>query len=372
MNQFLTFMTLINFKIPYLTDNIITYIGNKRKLLVEISDVIDDILDTNPSFTTCLDAFSGSGIVSRLLRLKGFTVYANDLEDYTCPINRAFLTQITDPLTQNDYQLLNSIVSTSKPYFSKHYAPQNTNNPDLINERLFYSRENAVFIDGVLETIESWSQDKKDAVLASLLYRMSKNINTSGVMKGFYNGFGGPKGQNLGRILEKIRIEPINYIDKPIGAVLQSKAEELYLTTNCPAVDITYLDPPYNGHQYSSNYHLLNSAVKYDFYDPGHPTEKKSKVGIRKDHNRSNFCYRDKAKSSFESLFNNLQSKYLIISYNNEGILSIKEVEDLLKLKSSEIKILSKDYKKFAGGYGGYNNTINKKVQEYFIVAKMK
>lgn len=363
---------LINFKQPYLTDNIITYIGNKRKLLIEISDVIDDIIEKNPSFTSCLDAFSGSGIVSRLLRSKGFVVYANDLEDYTLPINRAFLTLTKDPLSDADYQLLNSINSTSVAYFSKHYAPQNTNAPDLKNERLFYSRENAVFIDGVLETIQPWTQDKKDAVLASLLYRMSKNINTSGVMKGFYNGFGGPKAQNLGRILDKIIIKPINYIDKPTGVVFQSKAEELFVKTNCPPVDISYLDPPYNGHQYSSNYHLLNSAVKYDFYDPGHPTEKKSKVGIRKDHNRSDFCYKDKAKTSFESLFKTLQSKYLILSYNNEGLLTVDEIKDLLKSRSSDISILSKDYKKFAGGYGGYENTTNKKVQEFFIVAKLK
>lgn len=363
---------LINFKQPYLTENIITYIGNKRKLLIEISDVVDDILEKNQSFTTSLDAFSGSGIVSRLLRLKGFTVYANDLEDYTLPINRAFLTLDKDPLIDSDYELLNNINSTSAPYFSKHYAPQNTNSPDLINERLFFSRENAVFIDGVLEVIQSWSQDKKDAVMASLFYRMSKNINTSGVMKGFYNGFGGPKGQNLGRILETIKIQPINYIDKPIGSVFQSKAEELYTKTNCPAVDIAYLDPPYNGHQYSSNYHLLNSAVKYDFYDPGLITAKKSKVGIRKDHNRSGFCYKGRAQESFEALFNNIQAKYLIISYNNEGILTIKQIEDLLKTRFSDIKIVSKDYKKFAGGYGGYENTTNKKVKEFFIVAKAK
>ncbi len=294
------------------------------------------------------------------------------MEDYTLPINRAFLTQDTDPLTESDYQFLNSINSTRTPYFSKHYAPQNTLNPDMVNERLFYSHENAIFIDGVLEQIQNWPQGKKDAVLANLLYKMSKNINTSGVMKGFYNGFGGPKKQNLNRILGQIRIDPIDYIDGPIGGVFQSTAEDLYSKTNCPAVDIAYLDPPYNGHQYSSNYHLLNSAVKYDLYDPGLTTAKKSKVGIRKDHNRSNFCYKDKAMLGFESLFNNLQSKYVIISYNNEGLLSIKEIENLLKHRFSDIKILSKNYKKFAGGYGGYQNTIGNKVQEFFIVAKTK
>jgi len=363
---------LINFKDSYLTENIITYIGNKRKLLIEISDAVDEIVDANPDFTTCLDAFSGSGIVSRLLRRKGFTVYANDLEDYTIPINTTFLTLQSDPLTPDDYELLNKINTTSAPFFSKHYAPKDTNNPDLKNERLFYSHENAVFIDGVLETIQDWNIDKKNAVLASLLYKMSKHINTSGVMKGFYNGFGGPKSQNLERILGKISIEPVNYIVQPIGKVFQSKAEELYTNTDCPPVDIAYLDPPYNSHQYSSNYHLLNSAVKYDFYDPGSPTAPKSKVGIRRDHNRSTFCSKATAKDSFIKLFENIQAKYLIISYNNEGILTIDEIKNLLSNVASNIKVVAKDYKKFGGGYGGYENTSNTKLQEFFIIAKMK
>jgi len=102
---------LVNFNSPYLTKNIITYIGNKRKLLMPISDIVDDITEKNPSFKTCLDSFSGSGIVSRLLRLKGFEVHANDLEEYTMPINYAFLKLKKDPLTEKDYETLNNIKS---------------------------------------------------------------------------------------------------------------------------------------------------------------------------------------------------------------------------------------------------------------------
>src|SRR5574343_140292 len=304
------------YKQPYLTENIITYIGNKRKLLPNINTIIDNITRNNKTFDKCLDAFSGSGIVSRFLRYKGFIVYTNDLEPYTIPINKTFLTLNEDPLCDEDYNYLNNINSTNNPFFSKYYAPKNTNSPDLINERLFYTTENAIFIDGVLEQIQNWDENKKNAVLANLLYKMSKHINTSGVMKGFHNGFSGSKKQNLDRIMANITITPNYYINAPIGNVYNVKSEELFSVTNCPYMDITYIDPPYNSHQYSANYHLLNSAVKYDFYNPGLPTEKKSKVGIRKDNNKSDFCYKDKAVHAFTTLFNNLQTKYLIMSFN--------------------------------------------------------
>lgn len=363
-------MKLINFKHDYLTKNIITYIGNKRKLLLPLDDVVQDILNKNPNFNTCLDAFSGSGIVSRYFRYKGFKTYSNDLENYTVPINNAFLTKNTDPLTNEDYIFLNSIKSTTKPYFSKHYAPQDTENPDIENERLFYSRENAIFIDGVLEEIQDWEEKKKDAVLGSLLFKMSKHINTSGVMKGFHKGFGGPNQDNLTRILGKITIEPLSYIDAPSGIVLNNYAEKLFDEENLPEMDIVYLDPPYNGHQYSSNYHLLNSATNYDFYDPGSMHLPKNKVGIRKDHNRSDFCYKNKAFASFDKLFSTIKSKYIIMSYSTDGLLSESELIDLFKKYFKTVTVHKKDYKKYAGGYNGYSNLNKISVKELFFVVK--
>ena len=54
----------------YLKKQIITYMGNKRKLLTKISEIIDMIVQELGNDLTCADAFSGSGIVSRLLKTK--------------------------------------------------------------------------------------------------------------------------------------------------------------------------------------------------------------------------------------------------------------------------------------------------------------
>lgn len=49
----------------YLNEQIITYLGNKRKLLPLI------LRATEPNNKVCLDLFSGSGIVSRLFKENG-------------------------------------------------------------------------------------------------------------------------------------------------------------------------------------------------------------------------------------------------------------------------------------------------------------
>ena len=62
----------------YLSKQILTYMGNKRKLLSNIEDVIVFIQsELNQEFLSIGEGFSGSGIVSRL-----FKQYANQL--WTC------------------------------------------------------------------------------------------------------------------------------------------------------------------------------------------------------------------------------------------------------------------------------------------------
>ena len=61
---------LTNLSQPFLTEQIITYLGNKRKLLGKIDSVIKDIkYKLDKKYINSFDGFSGSGVVSRLLKL---------------------------------------------------------------------------------------------------------------------------------------------------------------------------------------------------------------------------------------------------------------------------------------------------------------
>lgn len=91
--------------------------------------------------------------------------------------------------------------------------------------------------------------------------------------------------------------------------------------------DITYLDPPYNNRSYSANYFVLNFIAKYD--DTIIP---RGKTGLI-DENKSNFSKKTKVKEAFKTLIDNINSQYIILSYNNEGLLSEDELKDILSKK---------------------------------------
>ncbi|WP_312422542.1 DNA adenine methylase [Epilithonimonas sp.] len=63
--------------------------------------------------------------------------------------------------------------------------------------------------------------------------------------------------------------------------------------------DILYLDPPYNGREYGSYYHLLNTIALYDI-----DFEPKGKKGLRP-YNTSKFCLRSEAENVMFDLYKN-------------------------------------------------------------------
>ena len=104
--------------------------------------------------------------------------------------------------------------------------------------------------------------------------------------------------------------------------------------------EVLYLDPPYNSRQYSSNYHVLETIALYD-----NPILK-GKTGIRENYFKSDFCKKATALESLTKIIKSANVKYILLSYNNEGIISPNEIKKLFN-DIGEVKIFEKDYRRF-------------------------
>jgi len=361
---------------PALKGALITYIGNKRALIPFIDAGIDRIAEEIGPPERMADPFTGSGVVARLGRLRGMEVLSSDIEDYTVPGGRAFLEVSPDevdalfPDTGGYLATLRYLNGLAAPLreedrlFSRHYAPADTASADPERERLFYTRENASRIDAILAAVHRdlpMTDPGRAVILAGLLVEMSIHINTSGVMKGFHHGWGGRGGDALSRILAPIELTPLPFIDGPRGTVRCGDAAEVLEeaggerrrgSAERPAFDLIYADPPYNIHQYGANYHLLTTAVRWDFYDPG-PVERGSRAGIRRDHYRSDFARRSGARAAkaFQRFLDAADTKALLVSYNNDGILSPREILEMLSEDGiNTVELMRREHVKFRGG----------------------
>lgn len=377
----------------YLKNNLIAYIGNKRRLLPFIENAFLNILEEDKNIKTALDLFAGSGSVSRLLKTLNLKVYSNDWEYYSYILNYAHICINEKDVknmfkhtggVENTINIINNIetINDKDRYISKYYAPLDDNNPDLKNERLFYTQYNATRIDIIRHNIEELYKNKainkKEYyyLLASIIYEGATHTNTSGVFKAFHSGFGGRNKDALKRILSPISLKELSLYDGIKGEVSMLDANEYVLKNKDKHFDLVYLDPPYNQHQYGSNYHLLNTIALWDkpeinreIYINGKKTDK---GGIRKDwvKTKSDYCYKKTAKDAFKNLIDNINASHIVLSYSTDGIIDYDDLISILESKG-KLKIVTSEYTKYRGAKRSVINK-TKNVEYLFIVDTKK
>lgn len=377
----------------YLKNNLIAYIGNKRRLLPFIENAFLNILEEDKNIKTALDLFAGSGSVSRLLKTLNLKVYSNDWEYYSYILNYAHICINEKDVknmfkhtggVENTINIINNIetINDKDRYISKYYAPLDDNNPDLKNERLFYTQYNATRIDIIRHNIEELYKNKainkKEYyyLLASIIYEGATHTNTSGVFKAFHSGFGGRNKDALKRILSPISLKELSLYDGIKGEVSMLDANEYVLKNKDKHFDLVYLDPPYNQHQYGSNYHLLNTIALWDkpeinkeIYINGKKTDK---GGIRKDwvKTKSDYCYKKTAKDAFKNLIDNINASHIVMSYSTDGIIDYDDLISILESKG-KLKIVTSEYTKYRGAKRSVINK-TKNVEYLFIVDTKK
>jgi adenine-specific DNA-methyltransferase len=324
----------------YVYQTMLTCIGNKRKLVNNIYNIINNIKNTlKKDMLNIVDGFAGSSVVSRKLTEIADNLYTNDMELYSYLMAKCFLKTPTDEQKDRIILHINAMnqLAEKGPYIegivSQSYAPADTYNIKE-GERCFYTRENALIIDTLRHYIETHVEiDIKDYCLAPLLNRASIHTNTAGVFKGFYkNGnvgcYGGAGKNALSRIMKPIRIDiPIwsdsKYISHCSNKDINTLIEEL--PSN---IDVIYLDPPYNQHPYGSNYFMLNIIATNTL------SSEISKVsGIPSNWNKSAYNSHKTAIESMKHLIYTglMKSKYILLSYNNEGIITTDDWITLLE-----------------------------------------
>ena len=109
---------------------------------------------------------------------------------------------------------------------------------------------------------------------------------------------------------------------------------------------------------------MLNLIAEYKKPD----SEKISRIsGIPSDWNRSFYNKKRIASQTFEDLIETIRSKYIVISFNNEGFISKEEMEEILN-RHGRVKTLESAYNTFRGSRNLKNRSIH--VSEYLFILK--
>jgi len=341
-------------KKEYLTRQLITYIGNKRALLGFIGNGIRKVqqkLHKNKLKT--FDVFSGSGIVARYFKQFSELLIVNDLEKYAALINECYLSnedELDFPLLREYYQeiIAKSNKGLIKGIISELYAPGDDQNIKP-HDRVFYTTRNAMYIDTIRQLIDTIPRNEQKYFLAPLLSEASIHANTPGIFKSFYKNkemgigqFGGRNRDSLLRITSDITL-PFPVFSNFNCDTIICNNDSNEIIKMLPEVDLAYLDPPYNQHPYGSNYFMLNLILDYK-----HPEKISEISGIPEDWNRSAYNKGKHTLNALTHLVTHINAKYVLISFNSEGFISIEQMQNMLE-KIGKLEVLETNYIVFRG-----------------------
>lgn len=363
---------------PFFTSHLITYIGNKRRLLPFLYKGFLKIREkVGKKKMIVLDGFVGSGAVARLLKAFASALYVNDLEDYAETLNQAYLANKSEIDTNELKKYINwlnknklNTKAVTPGFIEQNYAPKDDNNIQL-GERVFYTNTNAKIIDNLRRLIDEVPEKYRHFCIASLLVKASIHTNTSGVFKGFHknngNGHFGGRGENaLSRIKKEITLDMPEFSDFECPVFIYKQGiNKLVKDKSLPFFDLVYYDPPYNQHPYGSNYFMLN------IINGGKPVKIQNGIsGIVREWNRSAYNKKKAAEVAMDQLLADTRAHFIAISYNDEGIIPIETFKKILS-RYGKWKLMEQDYNTYRGSRNLRNRDI--KVKELFwILEKSK
>lgn len=308
------------------------YIGCKTKLVDWIFSLIDK--QTHDVHSFC-DIFAGTGVVAhRALQLYE-RVIVNDFLHSNNVMYRAFFApgEWNEERVQtiiNEFNIINP-ARISENYFSRNYGG-----------KYFYHDTAKIvgYIRGRLQRLQKDLTDKEYTVLmASLIYSIDRHANTMGHFDAYHHK--APAAHQFQ--MRMIEVESYNGVD-----IHQEDANQLARHIN---VDLTYLDPPYNSRQYSRFYHVYENLVQW---------KKPQLYGTAlkpKEENMSDYC-RNAALTTFTDLVSHINSRYLVVSYNNtyhskssssENKIKLEQLEEVLN-KCGKTQVFNHEFKAFNSG----------------------
>lgn len=317
------------------------YIGSKASVIYYIDRVVEDFVDKKKNITFC-DIFAGTGVVSKHFKQKGYSIICNDIQYFSYVTLKGLIEcgkEVTfEKLNKKHiepFSYLNKI-SGKKGFIYKNYSLGGTKRKEF--KRQYFSDENAKKIDSIRMKIEKWrkreliTDNEYFYLLACLIEAADKVANTASVYEAFL------------KYLKKSAQKPIELL--PLELVLKNSKVKVYNEDSKELIknihgDILYLDPPYNSRKYDTNYHVLETIALYD--NP----KIKGKTGIRLDDaKRSNYCIKNKALNELDDLIKQAKFKYILLSYNDEGIISSDQIKKIMK-KYGNYKRYEQRHKRF-------------------------
>lgn len=353
----------------------IRYSGSKDKILPKIDQITQDL-----TLNKVLDGFSGSTRVSQYFKHKGYNTTCNDLSIYSKHLGECYL------LANRPHSYYKKIIdhlnnlNPTYGWFSENYGGVNNNGTSIQSDGLKRPFQMHVTekLDSIRNEIDNLYPNDcvdKSVLLTSLMLALDGVCNDMGHHVSYLKDWSKKTHNNL-----YLKV-PTYTSDNLQHTVLSSDVFDVQGN-----FDLCYFDPPYGTSnektkttrvRYFSYYHLWTTVCKND--RPLLIGSSKRRYDVSSDSLPGAISEFESTKdevveTSFESLVNNFDTEYTLISYSNRSKVKIDRLLEIISGFQKIVKVNKFDHKPNSQTYsvknGEWKNEVKEPNYEYLILSR--
>jgi adenine-specific DNA-methyltransferase len=334
---------------------VIKYLGSKRRLVPVLTAI-----RASTGARTALDLFTGTTRVAQAWRPAGCVVTAVDSARYAEAFARTYVE--TELTAARRRELASALESLAAVRPSPGYVT------DVFCRRArYFQPANGARIDAIRDAIatEHAGTWLEPVLLTALIEAADRVDSTTGVQMAYLKDW-------APRATKPLVLRAPEIPAGPVGVAVRADAAEVAATL--PAVDLAYLDPPYNQHRYTANYHVWETIAAWD--TPAHYGVACKRADLRDPATRSVFNDRRRMPAALRDCVKGVDAGVVAVSYNDEAWVSLDELVDMCSARGP-VTVLAFDSRRYVGATIGIHNPAGEKVgrvshvrnTEYVVVA---
>lgn len=326
------------------------YMGSKYRLVPHLAELFDEL-----GGTTALDAFSGSGVVSYLLKSMGYSVTSNDF--------------LAFPSITADAAVVNQSTRLSDETIATIIGPS-ADDRDFIQrtfDGLYFTADDREFLDSAWSHVDALADHSRSLAIAALVLASARK-QPRGVFT-----FTDLRYDDGRRDLHlPLREHFVEAAAEYNSVVFDSNRQCTAMQSDVADVDplghdIVYLDPPYapprDDNCYIKRYHFLEGLSVY-WRGLEIMQETKTKKLVKR---YTPFSYKRTIVDALRDTFKRFGESTLVLSYSSNAVPDARTIEALMREVKDDVEVREIDHRYH---FGTHQSAKRRAATEYLFVGR--
>jgi adenine-specific DNA-methyltransferase len=325
------------------------YMGSKYRLLPELAAVFAQF-----GGGSALDAFSGSGVVSYLLKTMGYRVTANDFLTFPAVIARATVANQGITLTPGDIDTICGPAADDRDFIQRTFRG------------LYFTGEDLRFLDSAWSHIDRLAGHRQALAISALVLAAARR-QPRGVFSVTGRRYDDGRRDLRLSLREHFRLRAADYnrVVFDSGQPCSAVSGDVFDLPPGPW-DVVYLDPPYapprDDNCYIKRYHFLEGLAGY--WRGQHILEHTRTKKLPKRY--TPFSYRQTVTGALRRAVAQFRDTPIVLSYSSNAVPGAAAIEALLREVRAHVEVRPIEHRY---SFGTHLAARRRTVSEYLFIA---